>query len=540
MTVSVAPAIGARHLIPPLAPASRLGCGLDTDDSANSTVTLDAPTLAATLAGTLVGSCLLDALIRPRAKAGLRDGRGLWMILCSVTAMYGLFLGLSGNGAVAMVLTLALQALLMVASNAKYAMLGEPLLFSDLALVGAIFRHPQFYLSAVRMWQRVAAALVAVVLVGAIVWFSTVDIVARLAGIALLVGGLGVLAFSLGRKPWKTLASVPDALGDTQRLGLLPVLLLYWLRWRSSRDPAPCASPARGTADEDTELVIVIQCESFADPTELFNDPTLALPRLAAARHHAMQWGNLNVSGFGAYTMRTEYGVLFGRDEDALGFRRYDPFLTATEDASFALPARLQANDRNWKSFFVHPHDMRFYGRDQIMPAGGFTALVGEEHFAAPQPQEGRYVTDAAMTDVIVRLAGAATQPSLIYAVTIENHGPWAPDARGGGSRDLVDGYMRLVRHGDAMLSSLTERLATLGRPTLLVFFGDHRPSIPGASIPPSPETGGKRHTPYVMVRIDRSGNVVPGGNRRRDLTPAQLHHVILDTVLGAPIVPEA
>ena len=507
---------------------------------AYSTVTFDGPTLAATLAGTFAGSCLLDALVRPRAISGLRDARGLWLLICIVTATYGLLLGLSGNGAVAMVLTLAVQALLAVASNAKYAMLGEPLLFSDLALVGAIFRHPQFYLSAVRLWQRVAATLVAIVLVVAIIWFSVTDIVPRLAGIALLAGGLGVLALSLRLEPWKALAPVPDVHGDTQRLGMLPVLLLYWRRWCVSPDLAPCAQPAREAVGDGPELVVVIQCESFADPTELFNDPALALPGLAAARRHAVQWGNLDVSGFGAYTMRTEYGVLFGRDENALGFRRYDPFLTAVGDASFALPARLQASDKNWQSLFVHPHDMRFYGRDQIMPAGGFAKLVGEEHFASPQPHEGRYVTDAAVTDVIVQLAEAASRPSLIYAVTIENHGPWAPDARGGGGNDLVDGYMHLVRHGDAMLSSLTERLARLGRPALLVFFGDHRPSIPGASVPPPHETDSGRHTPYVMVRIDHLGNVTPSDNQRRDLTPAQLHHAILDKVLGTPVIPAA
>ena len=493
--------------------------------------------MAATLAGTIAGSCLLDALVRPRTVSGMSDTRGLWLLTCMATAIYGLFLGLTGNGAIAMVLTLAIQALLAVASNAKYATLGEPLLFADLALVGAIFRHPQFYLSAVHLWQRVTAAVVTVVLVGAIMWFSVPDIAARLAGIALLVGGLGALALSLRLPLWKALALVPDAHGDTRRLGLLPVLLLYWLRWRVSRDPAPCAPSARKSLYDGPELVVVIQCESFADPTELFGDPALALPGLAVARRHAMQWGNLDVSGFGAYTMRTEYGVLFGRDEDALGFRRYNPFLTAIGEASFALPARLHTSDGGWKSIFAHPHDMRFYGRDQIMPAGGFTELVGEERFAAPGPHEGRYVTDAAMTDVIMQLTETAAQPSMIYAVTIENHGPWAPDAHGGGGSDLIDGYMHLVRHGDAMLSSLTERLTALGRPALLVFFGDHRPSIPGASVPPTREAGGARHTPYVMVRIDRSGNVVTGDNRRRDLTPAQLHHAILDAVLGPATV---
>jgi len=429
---------------------------------------------------------------------------------------------------VAVALTLALQTLLAVASNAKYAMLGEPLVFADLALFGAIFRHPQFYLSAVAIWQRVVAGIAAAVLLGVLAWLSSPHLAPHLMGLPVMALGLGALAFSLRSDAAARLAPRPEVEADLHRLGLYPTLLLYWLRWRDSRDPAPCThvahGGAHGGAQDAPELLVLIQCESFADPVELFGDPDLALPGLAAAREHAWQWGNLEVSGFGAYTMRTEYGGLFGREEEALGFRRYNPLLTALGEASYALPAQL---GKTWRSAFVHPHDMRFYSRDRIMPAGGFAELIGENRFAPPAPGEGRYVTDAAMTDEIVALAAAAQGPAMIYAVTIENHGPWASDGTPGGG-DLVPGYLRLVRKGDAMLADLTRRLGALGKPTLLVFFGDHRPSIPGAAMP-----GGDRHTPYVMVRLDAAGQPVPGDNRRLDLTPAALHHAVLGAVQG-------
>ena len=496
---------------------------------ATGTVNFDGLTFAATL----LGAGLLDALVRPRAgeggAIGLRAGWGLWLLACMTGALHGLFLAICGNGAVAMVLVLAVQALLALASNAKHAMLGEPLLFSDLALVGAVFRHPQFYLSAVRSWQRVTAGIVGALLVAAIAWLSLADLAAHLRGLALMAGSLAALALSLRLPAVARLAAVPDAPGDTRRLGLYPALLLYWRRWRESRDPAPCVSQARRPAQphDAPELVVIVQCESFADPVELFGDPALALPGLTAAREGACMWGNLEVSGFGAYTMRTEYGVLFGREEAALGFRRYDPFLTALGEGSYALPARLLEDGAGWRSLFLHPHDMRFYGRDRIMPAGGFARLVGEESFAPPRVGEGRYVTDAAMADEILALAAAAQAPTMLYAVTIENHGPWAPGGVAGG--DLVPGYLHLVRRSDAMLTRLSEGLAALRRPALLVFFGDHRPSIPGAT-----EPTGDRHTPYVMLRMDGGGCLVPGDRRREHLTPAALHHAILAVTLGS------
>lgn len=475
----------------------------------------------------LAGAFLLDATVRPR---GLRRPAGLWLTSCTATALFGLFLALSGNPVIALLLALALFALFAVASNAKNAMLGEPLLFSDLALIGAVFRHPQFYLSAIRPWQGLLAALVAAALAALLAMLFVTDPVPHALGLALMLGALAALWISVRPAARARRVPAPDATADVGRLGIFPALLLYWLRWREAGDPPACAASSTPLAlpAGAPPLVVVIQCESFADPAELFGDPALALPALAQARAEACQHGRLEVSGFGAYTMRTEFGVLFGRDEAALGFRRYDPFLTALGEATWALPARLAP--AGFASAFVHPHDMRFYGRDRIMPAGGFARLVGEEHFTPPGPDEGRYVTDAAMTEVIAGLARAATGPTLLYAVTIENHGPWAPH----GTDGLVPGYLRLVRKGDAMLADLSATLAALAReraqPALLVFFGDHRPSIPGATDPAGP-----RHTPYVMLRFGADGRPQPGSGAAVDLTPAGLHHAILDQVLGTP-----
>ena len=505
----------------------------------------------------LVGSVLLDRLARVRpprlpgespaaidGKAVVGSGRralssrsaywaGLWLQAWMTTALFGLLLALCGSIPVAAILALAMLALLVLSSNAKYALLGEPLLFSDLALIGAIFRHPQFYLSAVGIRQRIAVAAAAALLLAVIGRLFVPVLSPHLAGGALMLAALAVLAISMRVRPWRDLARLADADADVACLGFAPTLLLYWQRWREGRDPPPCADVARQPPAAPPAFLVIVQCESFADPVELFADPDLTLPGLAGARENAWQWGRLEVSGFGAYTMRTEYGVLFGRNEEELGFRRYDPFLTASGEASYALPARL----RGWRSLFVHPHDMRFYGRDRIMPAGGFAQLVGEDRFAPPAPGEGRYVTDAAVAKEVLALVGAgvASGPRLVYAVTMENHGPWAPDGSAGG-HDLVPGYLRLVRHGDAMLTTLLEGLAALAaqheRPAMLVFFGDHRPSIPGATAP-----GGDRHTPYVMMRLDAAGAFVRrGADARVDLTPAGLHHAMLEAVLGKVI----
>ncbi len=475
----------------------------------------------------LAVSLLLDALVRPRRKmSALLRGRQLHLLL--VAAFFGLFLAFSGGAVVSGLLTVALVALFTVVSNAKQRFLGEPLVFSDLALVVALFRHPRFYFTALSTAQKALLTAAAPLLVIALSTLYVRRIEPHIAGVAIFLLSLASLVALISVMRRRGDANAPDLEADLHRHGLIGTLLLYWLRWRETVDPNPIppVSPA-ASAVNAPDLLIVVQCESFADPVELTGDIDLALPGLAQAREQAWQWGNLTVSGFGAYTMRTEYGVLFGRSEQELGFRRYDPFLTAHGETSYALPARLR--NFSYRCFFVHPHDMRFYGRDRLMPAAGFDTLIGESSFP-PLPPGNRYVDDGALGRAIGALIDQCSEPTLVYAVTMENHGPWSKDELTGSPGGL-GAYMRHLHSSDAMLAGQIDHLRRAGRSALLVFFGDHRPSIPGVL-----EPGGARHTPYVIVRVSASGEIVKGANKRVDLTPDQLHKAVLDTVVAQEV----
>jgi hypothetical protein len=76
------------------------------------------------------------------------------------------------------------------------------------------------------------------------------------------------------------------------------------------------------------------------------------------------------------------------------------------------------------------------------------------------------------------------------------------------------------------MLSALIDCMANARRPAVLVFFGDHRPSIPGVTSPFGP-----RETPYVIMRFSGDGTTTVGANCRVDLTPAELHHAALELI---------
>jgi hypothetical protein len=484
----------------------------------------------ASLLATLAVAILLDGTVRPR-RIALSHWRwqGLAIHLLVTTTLFGWLLAASGSSPVAAGITIGLIALATVTSNAKFAMLGEPLVFSDLALILWVFRHPRFYLTAISARQRVMLAIAAPLVVVALAALFVSRLAPHLTGLGLGIFAAGTLLTLLRSAPITAIAREPDLEGDLSRLGLITTLLVYWLRWRATRDPPPYSfqlsaeAIATPTGLPTPELIVIVQCESFADPVDLVPSKTAELPSLARARAQAWQWGNLEVSGFGAYTMRTEYGVLFGRSETALGFRRYDPFLTAHGEISYALTARLAP--LGYHRLFVHPHDMRFYGRDLLMPAIGFDRLIGEDQLAPDRSGRARYMNDRALGEAISAIIDRTVGPTLVYAVTMENHGPWIKEQQSGSPGGL-EAYLHHVGSSDAMLTALIDRLSKTGRSALLVFFGDHRPSIPGIVGP-----GGARHTPYVMLRLTKDGEIMPDANRRIDLTPAELHRAILTHV---------
>ena len=485
--------------------------------------------IAASLVAVCLATELLDPWARPRP-----DGRVPWRPRSLVAwpfrlgpslFAFGLTLGLIGRPAVAALVTAILLAGVVAGSNVKRRLLGEPLLFTDAAVAGEMLRHPGFYLGAIAPVLRLALAAVLVAIGWLLIRGWTAALPPRAVGAGLALGCWPVLDRLARLGPWRRLMTAPAVEADVSRHGLLATVSLYWLRWRRQPDPLPLAAPdgaQDGGRDGADGLVLVVQCESFADPYAL--GPLIAaraapLPGLARARARAVRWGELAACGFGAYTMRTEYGVLFGREEDELGFRRFDPFLTAARDRSAALPVRLRG--RFGAALFVHPHDLGFYNRHRLMPAIGFTALFGSDAFAGAL-RRGPHVADAALGDRLDALIRAAAVPTLIYAVTIENHGPWSAGRlhRGGSG---LDAYLDHLRAGDALLARLIDLLDARGRPAVLAFFGDHRPSIPGLV-----EPAGGRDTPFVLLRFGGRGGDAAVPER---LTPAGLHHAILSQV---------
>ena len=421
-------------------------------------------------------------------------------------------------------------AALVFVSRAKRSVIGEPLLFSDFALLPQVPRHPQLYYIP-PLWDPRISVPVLATLGATVLWYrtepsvlpaATLPRVLALLGLPLL---LGLLAWAAPRPPLARLIARwfphPDLEAHVTRVGLPASLLGYTARAFAGREPVPAAPTLPPGPGDD--VVVVIQLESFIDPERLGGP---ALPAMDLFRSRAAQYGRLQVPAHGAYTMRSEHAVLTGQPSEALGFGRYDPYTARSGDEPTSL-ARL-AQGRGYDTLFLHPFHRDFFRRAQVMEAFGFTDLVMGEAFAEA-PRIGPYVGDVALGERLLTEVEARRTPLFLFCVTMENHGPWKP-GRLPGLDDPQAQYMHHVAHTGQMVEAVVAGLDRLagerGQTMTLCVFGDHAPSLPACT----PGFGG-RTTEYALFRFGCPAEPP----RRLDIAADALGRELRRAIAGLP-----
>lgn len=242
--------------------------------------------------------------------------------------------------------------------------------------------------------------------------------------------------------------------------------------------------------------VIMIMCEAFSDlsaePMFLYSEDEnpLAGFRQVASSDRAVS-GHIVVSNYGAGTANTEFDVLTGMQTNMIGEGTTSSFRVVRRPTR-SVPSLLK--DAGYNTFFMHPGQSWFYNRMSVYNYLGISDQVFVEAFDESD-YKGTMISDAAFLDELKRdlderMAGSDA-PLFTYSVTIQNHQAYGygkydekPDpvplsvSVSDSAMEQLSVYMEGVRDSSAMLAALTEYLDSLDEPTVLVFFGDHRPNL--------------------------------------------------------------
>lgn len=306
-----------------------------------------------------------------------------------------------------------------------------------------------------------------------------------------------------------------------------------------------------GAEDEtyDGVHVIMVMNEAFSDLTdyEAFcyteEDPLENFHRLQQTPNSVS--GHIVVANIGGGTANTEFDVLTGMQTDALS--------PTTTLAFGAVGRNIDSlyrvfRQEGYDTSFIHPSVGWFYNRENTYEKMGVEYQIYDEEMTDPE-YKGPWITDNYLAEVIeerYRQVSGEGKYMFTYVTTFQNHMSYTTDKYGEDyvypelettasltpeTESLLEVYVEGIRDADAMLGRLTDYFAEQNEPVVLVFFGDHLPSLGAGNvayqelgIDLSPELGEGEDffypyaTPYLMWTNEAGAEALDWETRAQEL----------------------
>ena len=148
--------------------------------------------------------------------------------------------------------------------------------------------------------------------------------------------------------------------------------------------------------------------------------------------------------------------------------------------------------DLGYSTTAIHPYYNWFWKRNTVYPLLGFENLYFDENMAYID-REGQFISDMALTNEIThkyeKFSEGGDKPIFTFAVSMQNHGAYYdsryPDreiklttSRDADTKAIVEVFGEGVRYASEALVALTEYFESVERPTYIILFGDHAPSL--------------------------------------------------------------
>ncbi len=243
--------------------------------------------------------------------------------------------------------------------------------------------------------------------------------------------------------------------------------------------------------------VIVMLSEAFWDPTSLGGvefepKPTQFFDSIRAQSVYF----NMISPVFGGSTVVAEFEVLSGLTLQNLDFSSpYEQYISGDVPTLASYFKEL-----GYDTAAIHSFDRDFYGRSTAYELFGFDKFIGEQDFVElgfdiKRIKEDNYITDETFMDVMISELDNAEEPKFIFGISMENHGLYkdkypentltikAPNLNKEQQNKVLN-FAQGVYNADRQLERLISYLKERDRDTVLLYFGDHLPSMgPGYDV---------------------------------------------------------
>lgn len=400
--------------------------------------------------------------------------------------LYSTILLLLSRPYATLIICVFLLGLLFAGNQLKVRILNEPLVFSDIFLAGYAIRYPRLYFMYAPVWIWPILILVIFLLVVGVSFEEFIQYDLILRSLLLLITLVPLFITVISRLTWsksfrEKLKSLPLtflANQDAQSFTPMGMSLLHCLwhgQFRSLlKNSIHLQSQKKSFNCEQCRHLLLIQAESFCQLSKLAERKSVT-PVFDALWDRTLS-GKLRLDWTGAYTMRTEFAVLTGVAPKALQTYAFDPYQLARQQCMNSLAWDLV--QRGFNTVAWHPNDGRFFERNIVLPHLGFEKFVELSELSSLR-RMGRYVSDEALLTEAVNYLGHQEQPTFLFLITIEAHGPWLRD-RFEGAQLLTEEerYEEHLKSFDRGLGNVLDKIQKEALPIDVVIYGDHLPGL--------------------------------------------------------------
>ncbi|MDE5933520.1 MAG: LTA synthase family protein, partial [Lachnospiraceae bacterium] len=283
--------------------------------------------------------------------------------------------------------------------------------------------------------------------------------------------------------------------------------------------------------DVTTELlpdIIVIMNEAFADIGDVGEIETNIdyMPfyhSLTTCSNTAV--GRALVSVQGGNTCQSEYEFLTGNSIEFAP--NVVPYVAEMRGDIYSLVSTLKSNGYYAKA--THPYTATNWNRNVVYRYMQFDEMIFIEDYSGAEYIGGKVSDRAIYQKILTWLKEDAEEPQFVFAVTMQNHGGYSGQAiregeefpvtrEGRTEPGEVEEYLSLIYESDRALEELIAEVDALKRPTIVVMFGDHFPTMTDDFVD-SIVSAGNQQDDFISFQIQHATPYIVHANYAVDLS---------------------
>ena len=234
--------------------------------------------------------------------------------------------------------------------------------------------------------------------------------------------------------------------------------------------------------------VVYIMSESFSDPLKLKGidltpDPLEVYREVAS---ESSKRGQMLSQNYGGGTANIEFEALTGFSMGLLNPQMTTPYtMMLPKEKEFpSLVSTLKK--QNYQTTAIHPYNTSMYKRKDVYQTFGFDQFLDEKTMSYQDKlSKNGYISDESAFKEILDVLQVEETPQFIHLVTMQTHMPYSNKydksdyhLDGFSSGKGIENYAQDVAYTSEALKEFIEAINQLTRPTIIVFWGDHLPSI--------------------------------------------------------------